>query len=74
MLEIAGSIDFTPIVQAIIKERFTPFQETDTCIKERAALFLNEEGLMKEAVETALEAGLPILALQYIKKMAPEML
>ncbi|WP_404450643.1 hypothetical protein LG329_09820 [Virgibacillus necropolis] len=64
---------FHPLVRAIINERFSLF-DNELKVRGKTAIFLEKEGLLKEAIEVAIQGHNPRLALQYIKKIAPETL
>lgn len=63
---------FHPLLRAVIMERFTFIDHKKTM--DRAILFLEKEGLYKEAVEIAIQGSNSKMAIKYIKKIAPDIL
>ncbi|SES10237.1 regulatory protein, luxR family [Gracilibacillus ureilyticus] len=64
---------FHPLVRVIIKE-ILPDKKFKRPVYEKTALFLEKEGFIKEAFDMAILADKPALALQYLKKFAPQAL
>lgn len=65
---------FHPMVRAVMNERFQAGNKTKQDIMINISRFLGEEGLLKEAIEIALQSGHDELALNYIKEIGSEML
>lgn len=62
---------FHPLLRLVIMERFAA---KDVANHERIIRFLEQEGLLPEAVELSLHSGVVEKALNYLKQVAPDML